>query len=95
MRGELRPVPHGGGTPTARVSRRGVVRLAIPDPIRDPVYIFDQLTWDRNRDLASFVKRAVGQTARLADGVLDAFSAEAAIFEAAAGPIPKPSRTRA
>ncbi len=63
----------GGGTPTARVTTDGRIRLLIPDKPTDRVYLFDQFTYDDERELVPFAHAVLDRVERFIDELLTAF----------------------
>lgn len=63
------------GTPSGRLNEDGTLTMAIPDPADEPIYIFDQFTYEQGRDLRTFTCQALGATESLIDRLFDAFQA--------------------
>jgi hypothetical protein len=63
--------------------RDDVVVVPIPDPLAEPVFIFDQFTYQQGRDMRTFTHDSVVATERLIDALLDAFAAANTRAEAA------------
>jgi hypothetical protein len=63
----------GGGTPVARVTTDGRVRLLIPDKPGQRVYLFDQFTYDDERELVSFAHAVLDRVESFVDELLGAF----------------------
>lgn len=63
------PYPHFG----AKLTDDNRVFVPIPDPPPVRVEIFDQLTYEQNRDLASFAQELLDRVATFIDDLLDAF----------------------
>jgi hypothetical protein len=60
-------------TPTGLLQEDAAIVVPIPDPPEDPVYVFDQFTYEQDRDLRSFTIEALTATQQFVDGLLDAF----------------------
>jgi hypothetical protein len=54
----------GGGTPTATVTQTGQVRLLIPDLPAERLYLFEQFTYDEERDLSQFAHEVLDSVSR-------------------------------
>lgn len=63
----------GGGTPTATVTQTGQVRLLIPNLPAERLYLFDQFTYDEDRDLSQFAHGVLDSVSRFVDELLLAF----------------------
>src|SRR5262249_23917212 len=50
------------GTPNAALRPNGTLVVPIPDPPTEPIYVFDQFTYDQGRDLATFAIAAINAT---------------------------------
>jgi hypothetical protein len=61
------------GTPNAALRPDGTLVVPIPDPPAEPIYVFDQFTFDQRRDLATFAIAAVNATDEFMTAILDAF----------------------
>jgi hypothetical protein len=57
----------GGGTPVARVTTGGRVCLLIPDKPGQRVYVFDQFTYDDERELVPFAHAVLDRVERFVD----------------------------
>jgi hypothetical protein len=62
------------GTPQGVVQENNTLLVRIPDPTDEPIYVFDQFTYDQGRDLRSFTTYGVAATVELIDGLIDAFA---------------------
>jgi hypothetical protein len=63
----------GGGTPIARVTTSGRVRLLIPDKPDQRVYVFDQFKYDDERELMPFAHAVLRRVDTFVDELLTAF----------------------
>lgn len=64
----------GGGTPLARVTTDGCVRLLIPDKPGERVYLFDQFTYEEDRELVSFAHAVLDRVESFVNELLIAFA---------------------
>ena len=81
-------------TPMATLGPDGRLVVPIPDPPAEPVYVFEQFTYEQRRDLDTFALVAVNATDEFMNAILDAFeqaSTRAAAARAACAEGPRPS----
>jgi hypothetical protein len=62
----------GGGTPTATMTTDGRARLLIPDKPTEPVYLFDQFTYNDQRELVAFAHDVLDRVASFISELLSA-----------------------
>jgi hypothetical protein len=63
----------GQGTPSARLTVDGRTRLLIPDKPKGRVYLFDQFTYDDERELVPFARALLDRVSQFIDELLSAF----------------------
>lgn len=63
----------GGGTPLATMTSDGRARLLIPDKPTKRLYLFDQFTYDDEREMVVFALAALDRVTAFVDGLLSAF----------------------
>jgi hypothetical protein len=63
----------GGGTPFATMTSDGGARLLIPDKPTKRLYLFDQFTYDDEREMVAFGLAVLDRVASFVDGLLSAF----------------------
>jgi hypothetical protein len=70
-------------TTTAALQPDGTLVVPIPDPPAEPVYVFEQFTYELRRDLGTFALEAVNATDEFMSALLDAFEGASARVAAA------------